>query len=161
MTELVLIGFERTDNDWEVVNAQKAREQIDYVKSFECALTHKEEPLTWDVFDDPKEGRALFQAIEADRKVRVDKRQFMVDRPPYAAVTIMDGRVVRLEYYEGHDALELTHDIRSKELVGKKLPPFMRRDGAAYDPVAFLEDAFGIPRDVSEQILKEFHKKPH
>ena len=83
----------------------------------------------------------------------------MADRPSFCVVTPMDGKAVRLEFYEGHDALSLVYDLRSKELQGKDFPNFMDHDPQAYDPVKFVKDAFGIPENLSKPILDELHKK--
>lgn len=67
----------------------------------------------------------MFQSIRRDRELRVDKETLMADRPGFALITAMDNKAVRLEYYEGHDALSLVYDVKAKELQGKKLPNFM------------------------------------
>ena len=157
-SELALIGFELEGEDWRAVGAKKTREQIEYVKSFECNLYHKKE-LDWEQFDDPSESNTLFQAIEKDRAIRIDKKTFMANRPLFAVITIIDGKAARLEFYEGHDALELACDIRSKELADKELEPFMAKDGLAYNPVEFLHSVLGIPQGFSMPILDESHKK--
>jgi hypothetical protein len=70
----------------------------------------------------------------------------------------MDNKAVRLEYYEGHDALTLVYDVRAKELQDKELPNFMDKDPQVYDPAKFLKEAFGIPEELSKPILDELHK---
>lgn len=141
------------------VNSEETGRQIDQVKALMCALEHEGEKLTWQAFDNPDEPRTLFQSILRDRKLRIDEKTFMADRPSFAVVTAIDGKAVRLEYYEGHDALSLQYDLRSKELEGKDLPNYMDRDPQAYDPVAFLQETFGIPEGVSRPILDEAHKE--
>ena len=42
------------------------------------------EPIAWDDLDNPDEPRTLCQHILGDRKVRVDRGNFMADRPPSA-----------------------------------------------------------------------------
>lgn len=74
-------------------------------------------------------------------------------------VTVMEGKAVRLEYYEGHDALSLVYDVRAKKLQGKKLPNFMDKDPQAYDPAKFLKEAFGIPEEISKPLLDKAHEK--
>jgi hypothetical protein len=155
---IYLIGVDEKGE--QVVGSKETREQIDRAKKLECALVHKSgKPLTWEAFDDPEEPRTLFQAILRDRKRRVDEGALMVDRPLFAVVTAHQGMAVRLEYYEGHDALGLVFDIRCKELQGKDMPRYLEEDPQAYDPVAFLEKAFGIPKEFSEPLLKELHKR--
>lgn len=90
--------------------------------------------------------------------MRVDKGQLMADRPCFAVITAKNGKAVRLEFYEGHDSLELVYDIRSPEFYNKELQPYMEKDEYAYDPSAFLEELFGIPKDISKPILEILHK---
>jgi len=71
--------------------------------------------------------------------------------------SFQDGKAVRLEYYEGHDALSLVYDIRAKELEGKELPKWLESDPYAYDPAAFLEAMLGLPKEVSKPILDITH----
>jgi hypothetical protein len=40
----------------------------------------------------------------------------MADRPPIAIATIKDNKVVRFEFYQGHDSLAKEFDLRSEEL---------------------------------------------
>jgi hypothetical protein len=141
----------------QVVTSQVTQDQIDQVRALECGLQDGSDMLTWDAFDDPANSRTLFRAIVRDRRLRVDEKTFMADRPAFCVVTAFEGRAVRLEYYEGHDALSLRYDVRAKELEGKDLPNFMDKDPQAYDPVAFLKEAFGIPEGVSRPVLDMAH----
>lgn len=152
--KLFLIGIDERGE--KVVDSATTQGQIERVKRLECALVHRGERLRWEVFDDP---HTLFQAILKDREMRVDQKQFMADRPPFAVVTALGRRAVRLEYYEGHDALSLVYDLRAPELEGKELPPYLARDPYAYDPVEFLKRAFP---ELVEQIgepLREAHER--
>ncbi len=143
----------------QTVDSKTTLEQIQAIELLECALEHEGERLTWKVLNDPGEPRTIFQSILRDRKQRVDEHTLMADRPSYAVVTAAGNKAVRLEYYEGHDALRLVYDLRSKELQGKKLPFFLTSDPQAYDPVKFLAEAFGIPEDVSKPVLDELHRE--
>lgn len=154
-TEILFIA---TDGK-KTVNSKETLKQIEKVKSLECLLEHEGKGLTWDNFDDPEEPRTLFHSILGDRVLRVDKKTFMADRPSFVVITAMEGKAVRLEYYEGHDALSLVYDVRAKELQGKDLPNFMDKDPQAYDPVKFLKDAFGIPEGISKPLLNELHRE--
>lgn len=133
--------------------------QIQAVEALECALEHENEKISWEGFDNPDEPRSLFQSILRDRKRRIDEHTMMADRPSFAVVTATGGKVIRLEYYEGHDALRLEFDLRSKELQGKTLPNFIDEDPQAYNPAKFLEEFFGIPESVSKPILDETHRE--
>ena len=146
-------------NGEKVVNSVETKKQINRVKKLKSMLTNENgQPLDWYTFDNPEEPRTLFQAILKDRKMRVDKGQLMADRPSFAVITAKNGKAVRLEYYEGHDSLELVYDIRSPEFYNKELQPYMEKDEYAYDPSAFLEELFGIPKDISKPILEILHK---
>lgn len=151
---LVIGGDEKGE---QVVGSEETKRQVEMVRKLECHLQKDGKALSWDAFDNPKEPRTLFQAIINDRKLRVDQGMLMADRPPVAVVTVLDGKAVRLEYYEGHDALSLVYDIRAKELEGKELPKWLESDPYAYDPAAFLEAMLGIPKEVSKPILDITH----
>jgi len=151
--------FVGTDGE-KVVDSKETIKQIEKVRTLECALeTEKGERITWDDLDNPNEPRTLFQSILKDREMRVDKKTLMADRPSFCVITSIDRKGIRLEFYEGHDALSLVYDLRTKELQGKELPNFMDRDPQAYDPVKFLRETFGIPEELSKPILDELHKK--
>jgi len=141
------------------VGGAQTETQIARVRELECALANEDGVLTWGDFDNPEEPRTLFQAIARDRDRRIDHGICMADRPPFAVVTAWGGRAVRLEYYEGHDALSLVYDIRAPELQGKILPKYMEADPHAYDPAAFLEEVLGIPKDVSGPLLEMAHEE--
>jgi len=83
----------------------------------------------------------------------------MANRPSFAVITATGGKAVRLEYYEGNDALQLVFDLCSKELHGKKLPNILDEDPQAYNPAKFLEEALGIPESVSKPIIDEVHRE--
>jgi hypothetical protein len=148
------------------VDSKTTRAQIDEVRKLECALAMPSgKAITWDDVDDPEEPRSLLQSIFADRRYRVDVGELMADRPSFAVITAIGNKAVRLEFYEGHDALELVYDLRSPELLGKELPKFMESDPQAYDPVAFLAEHFadivkyfGGNESVRE-MLDELHKR--
>lgn len=154
-TEILFIGVDGE----QTVNSHETLKQIEKVKSLECFLEHKGEKLTWNDFDNPEEPRTLFQSIRRDRGLRIDKKTFMADRPSFAVITAMDNKAVRLEYYEGHDALSLVYDVKSKELQGKELSNFLDEDPQAYDPAKFLREAFGISEEFSKPLLDEAHDK--
>lgn len=130
------------------------------MKKLECALESPEgEPIPWEAFDNPDEPRTIFQFIVRDRKMRVDQKTLMADRPPIAIIHAVDNRVVRLEFYEGHDELTCSFDLRSKELQGKDLPLWMGADPCAYDPAKFLKEAFSYPEELTRPWLKALHEK--
>ena len=147
-------------------DSETVRKQIAAVRELDCSSLVNPEDVnenvpSWDIFDDENEPRTLFQAILKDRKRRIDENTLMADRPNFAVITAVDNKAVRLEYYEGHDALSLVYDIRSKELIGKRLKNFMESDPQAYDPVEYLKSIFpmleGKETELKE-LLKEVHK---
>lgn len=146
----------------QATDSKATLKQIAEVQALECALVDPEtrESLTWQALNDETEIRTLFQSILADRTARIDNHVLMADRPAFCVVTAIDGRAVRLEYYEGHNEFSLVYDVRAAELAGKNIPPWMDHDPQAYDPAAFLEQALGIPWELSEPILKILHEDP-
>ena len=98
--------------------------------------------------NDPRDASAIFQFILGDRRMRIDQPRLMAHRRPFAAQTELDGVVVRMEFYEGHEPLECTDDTQSAELSGKDLPEWIERDAHTYDPVAFLVEWWGMPPDI-------------
>jgi len=155
-TEILFIGVDGE----KVVNSIETLAQIEKAKTFDLALElNEEEKIEWVHLDNPEEPRTLFQSILKDRELRVDKKTLMADRPSFCVLTLYNNKIVRLEYYEGHDALCLVYDVKARELQGKNIPNFMDEDPHAYDPSKFLEEAFGIPKEFSKPILDELHKK--
>ena len=159
--EIYEIGFV---NDT-ACGSETVQKQIDEVRKLDCTSLVNPEDINehvpdWNAFDNPNESRSLFQSILRDRKKRIDEKTFMADRPNFAVITAVDGKAVRLEYYEGHDALSLVYDIRSRELTGQKLPKFMESDPQAYDPVEYLKGLFpqmaGKEKEVKE-LLDQVH----
>jgi hypothetical protein len=140
-----------------VVDSKTTLEQIAEVENLECSLKHEGEQLSWKLFNNPDEPRTIFQFILGDRKWRVDENTLMADRPPVAVVTAMDNKAVRLEFYEGHDALTCSFDVRAEELQGKDMPLWMTSDPQAYDPIKFLKEAFGLPEDFTRPVMKSLH----
>ena len=110
-----------------LASSSETRQQIDDVKSLECQLQIEGESLTWAFFDDPDEPRSLFQTILNDREMRVNRRIELENRPPICVITSMDGKAVRLEFYEGKYMLRLRFDIRSSALEGAKLPGYLKQ----------------------------------
>ena len=121
------VGEETLVSSGGLASSIETRLQIDDVKSLECRLQIEGESLTWDFFDDPDEPRSLFQTILNDREMRVNRRIELEDRPPTCVITSMDGKAVRLEFYEGKYMLRLRFDIRSSELEGAKLPNYLKQ----------------------------------
>lgn len=153
------IYFVGSDGE-QATNSETTLQQIEEVEKLECALLNPEnqEPLTWKALNDEAETRTLFQSILVDRRQRIDEHTLMASRPSFCVITAIEGKAVRLEFYEGHDALSLVYDVRAAELIDKELPKFMESDPQAYNPAEFLEEALGIPRELSEPILKKLHE---
>jgi len=156
MREVRLIGF--VENV--ACDSKETRKQINELKKYKLDLVDEKsgQKITWRHLDDPDLKQSIFRAIESDRALRIDEKEIMADRPTFAAITIQDNRIVRLEFYAGHDALEKIYDFRAKELHGKKLPDYMEKDENAYDPAKFLKEHFGIDEKFSVPILKKLHE---
>lgn len=119
--EKVYLGFE---GDFEgegmkVVGSDKIRKQIGELRNYELNLHSPEtkEPLKWhELYDETGEkDRLVLNAIIADREKRVDDNTLMANRPPLAIFTVRNEKIVRFEFYEGHDRLALSYDIRYKD----------------------------------------------
>lgn len=138
------------------VDSRTTQAQINAVTALACALVDPESshsPEDWRWANDPSESRTIFQLILSDRRVRIDQHRLTGDRPPFAVLTELDGVVVRLELYEGHDTLECTCDLRSAALVGKALPQWPEQHAHAYDPVVFLAALLGMPPELNKPEL--------
>ena len=156
MTGIFFIGHDGE----KVVNSARTLEQMAEVKKLECAMEYEGKRIPWDMLDNPAEPptgvpklgrRTLFQAIVSDRRLRVDQRIPMADRPPIAVVTAVAGKAVRMEFYAGHDALHLIYDLRAKELQGKPIPRWLTSDPQAYNPYRFLQSVgFPVPDELIE-----------
>jgi hypothetical protein len=155
MAKLMFVGAD--PEGARVVGSVETQRQVDSLRAIRCDLIAEGQPITWDDVDVPAEPRSLFQMILADRRVRVDAGRLMADRPPFAVATVHEGACVRLEFYEGHDELECTYDLRSPALAGKDLPRWMESDPQAYDPVAYLEEALGLPPEVTRPAIEAAH----
>jgi hypothetical protein len=156
VNEIVTLSHRLSSSSFGITDDNAAH---DWISCRFTERTQKGEKVTWDDVDNPNEPRTLFQSILKDREMRVDKKTLMADRPSFCVITAADGKAIRLEFYEGHDALSLIYDIRSKELQGKRLPNFMDEDPQAYDPARFLRENFGIPEELSKPILDKVHEK--
>lgn len=135
------------------VDSATTQAQINAVTVLACALVDPESghpPEDWRWANDPGEARAIFQLILWDRRARVDQLRLMADRPPFAILTALDGAVVRLEFYEGRDAVECTYDLRSAALRGKDLPKWTERNPHNYDAVACRAEFLDVPPEFSK-----------
>lgn len=112
-----MIGF----IDDTACGSKETSKQIEDIMQLDLALEHNGEKITWGDINNPAEPRTLLQAIVRDREVRIDQKTLMANRPLFALLTEENGRIVRLEYYEGHDYLSCTYDLRSKELQDENL----------------------------------------
>lgn len=128
MKKLVIGIFNYTAAD-----SKTTIKQIQEVKKYELCLHDKNgNPITWEQLDDPKNECTLFQTIINDRKLRIDQGIIMADRPNFCVATIDGNKIIRLEYYQGHDLLNLVYDIRAKEYYGKPMEKFYDKDHEKY-----------------------------
>lgn len=120
MVQLVLIGI---NERYEACSSEEVRKTIEALKAnYSLDLEHQGQPVTWDALY--KSERSILKAIEIDRTMRIDKGQIMASRPPFAVATIVNNKIVRLEFYEGEDRLVMTYDLRSRELQGVDMGRF-------------------------------------
>ena len=84
-------------------NSQGTRNQITQLSQNPLLLVEQGKQVDWQELFDPNNYRSIFQAILDDRERRVDQREIMCDRPPFAVVTVTENGIERVEYYEGHD----------------------------------------------------------
>lgn len=139
----------------QVINSAETLKQINEIKKLECAIVIEEDSVDWKNFDEPTEPGSLFQYILNDRKIRVDQKTLMADRPPFAVLTIDGQKVIRIEFYEGHNSLELTYDLRCKELQDKNLSVYLKKDPNAHDPKEVFR---WMPPALADEILKKLHE---
>lgn len=104
-------------------DAAATMKQIEELKGYELDLWHGEEQVAWNNLYNEEDRLTILTAIVDDRQMRVDSKTLMANRPMFAVVTIENNKIIRLEFYEGHDTLELAYDIRSKELQKQQLEP--------------------------------------
>lgn len=118
----------------EAADSKTTIKQIQEVKKYElCLQDENGNPITWEQLDNPKNECTLFQTIINDRKLRIDQKIIMADRPNFCVVTIDGNKIIRLEYYQGHDSLSLVYDIRTKEYCGKPMENYLDNDFLGHD----------------------------
>lgn len=139
------------------VNSETTSKQIAEIKGYELNIFDVDgNKIEWKDLDNEND-RSLFRNIVLDREERIDNHTAMADRPPFIVCTIEDNKLIRLEFYEGHDSLELVYDLRRKEDQEKELKPYMAKDENSYNPVEFL-GSLGIDKDLAQKVLSMVHK---
>ena len=150
-----MIKFIGVDGE-NAVNSETTLKQIEEIKKYELNIFDVDgNKITWADLDN-EDDRSLLKNIVEDRKTRIDNKIAMADRPPFIAVTIADNKIIRLEFYEGHDILELVYDLRQKCDIGKELKPYMAEDENAYNPIDFL-GSLGINKELAEKVISMVH----
>ena len=155
MFKIHVIGIK----DDKTCSSMDTKKQIKNMKNFELDLSEENKKVTWNDIDNPEEPRTILQAIIKDRELRVDKRKLMADRPPFAVFTTQWNRIIRLEFYEGHDALKKVYDIRNEHFQKINMSDYLEKDPQAYDPVEFLYKTFGLRKEFTEPLLKKIHQE--
>lgn len=151
-----MIKFIGVENG-EAIGSKKVLEQIAEVKKYELDIYDIDQnKITWNDLDN-EDNRSLFKNIILDREERIDNKTLMADRPPFIVFTICGNKIIRLEFYEGHDSLQLVYDLRIKEDLGKELKPYMEKDEQAYNPIEFL-GSLGIDKSLAEKVISMVHK---
>ena len=113
-------------------NSHGTRNQITQLSQYPLLLVEQGKQIEWQELFDPNNHRTIFQTILEDRKRRVDKGEIMCDRPPFAVVTVTENGIERVEYYEGHDRLEMLYDLRSLGFKTRKLTNYIDKDPNPY-----------------------------
>lgn len=113
--ELKQIWFGANEEHTEILYQRETEHQLEDLKKFEIDVS----------FDDGKRYsngqeisnfvETLFNSIIEDRKVRINN--LMADRPPIAICTLHDDKIIRLEYYAGHDDLEKVYDLHNANWI--------------------------------------------
>jgi len=130
----IIIHLIGADTRGKASNFKDTLYQIECVKRHVLSLSDTSgKPLVWSDLDDIQNKYTLMQTILYDRKLRIDSNTIMADRPPFCVFTVHENRIVRLEYYQGHDSLQLIYDIRAYEFYGLKMAVFLPYDKSAYD----------------------------
>lgn len=151
-----MIKFIGVDGE-NAVNSETVLKQIEEIKKYELNIFDIDgNKITWADLDN-EDNRSLFKNIFLDREERIDNNTAMADRPPFVVCTIEENKIIRLEFYEGHDALELVYDLRRKEDQGKELKPYMEEDENAYNPVEFL-GSLGIDKGLAKKVVSMIHE---
>ena len=144
--EQKLIGI--IDNN--TCSSKETQNQINEIIQYKISISDNNEVVKWsDLYDkNNTDERVLFNSIIADRKKRVDENIALADRPRFAVCTIINGVCERIEFYEGHDRLEKTFDLRSKKLMNQELQDYLENDEYAYNTIDFLKTNYLIdPKD--------------
>lgn len=151
-----MIKFIGVDGE-NAVNSATTIKQIKEIKKYDLDIFDIDgNKITWSDLDN-EDDRSLFKNIYLDRQERIDNHTAMADRPPFVVCTVEENKIIRLEFYEGHDCLELVYDLRRKEDFGKDLKPYMTEDENAYNPIDFLGN-LGIDKNIAEKVISMVHE---
>ena len=166
LSNLILIGIKNK----KIATVKETILEINRVKNYKLDVVDSfGEIVKWDDLDNYKNKNTIFRSIVYDRKLR-DKGEIMADRPNFCAITVEKNIIKRIEYYEGHDELNLLYDIRAKEYIGKNLERYMEKDKAGYnfdlnfiglDETYYLNE-HKLEKDYRKEIKKiyqEIHKE--
>ena len=113
-------------------NSQGTQNQITQLSQNPLLLVEQGKQVDWQELFDPNNHRSIFQAILDDRERRVNQREIMCDRPPFAVVTVTENGIERVEYYEGHDRIEMLYDLRSHNFRTRKMHNYIDKDPQPY-----------------------------
>ena len=100
------IGF---DGDT-ITNARQTLKQIQSIEKYKLDIYDKYgRKLDWDDIYDKTDSYKLCSVIYYDRKMRA--KVPMADRPPFLRFTTIESKIIRMEFYFGHDKLEKLYDF--------------------------------------------------
>jgi hypothetical protein len=113
-------------------------------------IHYKGQKVTWEQINDPENIRTIFQHIIEDRRLRNDHNIALADRPPFVILWEHKKRIVRLEYYEGHDALQLVYDIYAPKQ--KKRQPSYSEENNSDESLSSSQTIGGLAENMVENI---------
>jgi len=104
-------------------------EQINQIMGYELDIETKDGiTILWSNIYSPLKTASPLQTILMDRKLRVDEERPMRDKPRYAIFTIKNNQVIRFEYYQGRERLNLIFDIRRKDLYKPWIDEYLQKE---------------------------------
>lgn len=150
--EKYYIGFKGNS----VVNSKDTIQQIIDIKKYNLDIHDGDgNKLSWEVIDNCKYKESLFRNIVRDRKLRVNMKSIMADRPPYCVAYTEENSVVRIEYFEGHDELKQIYDIRRFDLYNVDLEPDLQ-----IDPLKYQNGLSSLESSIFDDAHKSIIERP-
>lgn len=103
-----------------VLGSVATKEQIELLKEYNLNIETKDgTKITWQHLEG--HDKAIFNTILRDRELRVDKGMVMGDKPRYCICSLKNSDIIRLQYFQGKDELQMVFDLRRKDLYESAL----------------------------------------